>query len=288
MAKTSQQLKQLAAQNAAKTAKESISAHDVFDLMKDIVDAMDAHDESLLENAIETAASLDEALAERITALEEDVPEPVPVATPSVAGTVKIGTDFDVAQDGTISLYKTPSIDSFSISPSLKEEGETVTSVTPTFTLNKTMATVTINGTAATSGTAITGSWTQNTNFTLRVVDARGTEKTQTKTLTFGKKAYIGTNTNELTATSANITGLATSAIKTAKNYGAFTTSAVGYIYYAIPDAWGTPTYKDANNLTGTFNKIGTVNVTAHGVTTLYALYRTVYQIPASTTINIQ
>ena len=114
------------------------------------------------------------------------------------------------------------------------------------------------------------------------------TKKGQTKTLTFGKKAYIGTNANVLTATSANITGLATSAIKTAKNYGAFTTSADGYIYYAIPDAWGTPTYKDANNLTGTFNKIGTVNVTAHGVTTLYALYRTVYQIPASTTINIQ
>ena len=288
MAKTSQQLKQLAAQNAAKTAKESISAHDVFDLMKDIVDTMDAQDESLLENAIETAASLDEALAERITALEEDVPEPVPVATPSVAGTVKIGTDFDVAQDGTISLYKTPSIDSFSISPSLKEVGETVTAVTPTFTLNKTMATVTINGTAATSGTAITGSWTQNTDFTLRVVDARGTEKTRTEKLTFGKKAYVGTNANELTATSANITGLASSAIKTAKNYGAFTTSAVGYIYYAIPDAWDTPTYKDSNNLTGTFNKIGTVNVTAHGVTTLYALYRTVYQIPASTTINIQ
>ena len=288
MAKTSQQLKQLAAQNAAKTAKESISAHDVFDLMKDIVDTMDAHDELLLEEAIETAASFNETLAERITALEEDVPEPVPVATPSVAGTVKIGTDFDVAQDGTISLYKTPSIDSFSISPSLKEEGETVTSVTPTFTLNKTMATVTINGTAATSGTAISGSWTQNTNFTLRVVDARGTEKTQTKTLTFGKKAYIGTNANVLTATSANITGLASSAIKTAKDYGAFTTSAVGYIYYAIPDAWDTPTYKDANNLTGTFNKVGTVNVTAHGVTTLYALYRTVYQIPASTTINIQ
>lgn len=257
-------------QLAQRSEPNSISPQDVFNLQAQVIDAV-------------------KDVATSVSDLEETVEEiEIPVATPSVAGTVKIGTDFDVAQDGTISLYKTPSIDSFSISPSLREVGETVTSVTPTFTLNKTMATVTINGTAATSGTAITGSWTQNTNFTLRVVDARGTEKTQTKKLTFGKKAYIGTNANELTATSANITGLATSAIKTAKNYGEFTTSADGYIYYAIPDAWGTPTYKDANNLTGTFNKIGTVNVTAHGVTTLYALYRTVYQIPASTTINIQ
>jgi hypothetical protein len=267
---TIQQLKEQAMQLAQRSEPNSISPQDVFNLQAQVIDAV-------------------KDVATSVSDLEETVEEiEIPVATPSVAGTVKIGTDFDVAQDGTISLYKTPSIGSFSISPSLKEEGETVTAVTPTFTLNKTMATVTINGTAATSGTAITGSWTQNTNFTLRVVDARGTEKTQTKTLTFGKKAYIGTNANELTATSANITGLATSAIKTAKDYGAFTTSAVGYIYYAIPDAWGTPTYKDANNLTGTFNKIGTVNVTAHGVKTLYALYRTVYQIPASTTINIQ
>lgn len=209
----------------------------------------------------------------------------VDVATTDKAGIVKIGDGLDVANDGTISLYKAPSIDSFSISPSLKEVGEVVTSVTPTFSFNKVMKNVKINNAAATSGTAISGSWTESTDFTLTATDGKNSVE-QAKRLVFGKKVYIGSNVNELTATVNNITGLSNNAVKTGKSYGNFTTSSRGFVYYAFPDSWGVPSYA-SGGFTYSFVKVGTVKITAHGDTADYALYRSGSIIPSSTLINI-
>lgn len=250
------ELKQRATRLAASQTEDSISPHDVFDLQK-----------------------------ETLEKIEEIQPQVIDVATKTTAGIVKVGSGLEVASDGTISLYKDPSITTYSINPSLKEEGETVTSVTPTFTFNKTMSDVKINNTAAVSGTAISGSWTENTDFTLTATD--GTKNVSLKkTLVFGKRIYIGSNENELTATVTNIKSLGDGEIKTNKSYGNYTTTSRGYVYFALPNSWGAPGYT-YGGAPYSFTKVGTVNVTAHGVTTSYALYRSGAIIPSSTTINI-
>lgn len=253
---TISELKQRATRLAASQTEDSISPHDVFDLQR-----------------------------ETLEKIEDITPQVIEPATKTKAGIVKVGSGLEVAADGTISLYTTPKIDSFSISPSLKEEGETVTSVVPTFAFNKTMQDVKINNAAATSGTAISGSWTENTDFNLTATD--GTNSVFLKrTLTFGKRIYIGSNVNELTATVTNIKSLGDGEIKTNKSYGNYTTTSRGYVYFALPNSWGAPGYT-YGGAPYSFTKVGTVNVTAHGVTTSYALYRSGAIIPSSTTINI-
>ena len=48
------------------------------------------------------------------------------IATADKAGIVKPGGDFDITEDGTISLYKAMGINSFTVSPSQAERGSTV------------------------------------------------------------------------------------------------------------------------------------------------------------------
>lgn len=52
------------------------------------------------------------------------------IATADKAGIVKPGGDFDITEDGTISLYKAMGINSFTVSPSQAERGSTVADVT--------------------------------------------------------------------------------------------------------------------------------------------------------------
>lgn len=207
----------------------------------------------------------------------------VDIATTEKAGIVKIGDGLDVSADGTISLYRDPAV-SFSISPNLKEVGETVTSVTPTFSFNKVMRDVKINNAAAVSGIAITGSWTSNTDFTLTATDGKKSVSAK-QTLLFGYRVYIGSDESVLAATEANIKKLS-DVVKTGKVYGNYTTSKRGYVYYAFPEEWGTPSYT-SGGFAYTFTKVGTVNITANGKTTAYALWRSGSIIPTSTTINI-
>ena len=70
---------------------------------------------------------------------------PVPIATTEVAGKVKPSSDFDIAADGTLSLYKEITL-SASVSPSTVEQGTVVATVTVSWSTNKPPAAVTVDG----------------------------------------------------------------------------------------------------------------------------------------------
>lgn len=54
----------------------------------------------------------------------------IKVATASAAGIIKPGTDFDITSDGTLTLYKAMSVDSFSNNSSALEIGSSLSSAT--------------------------------------------------------------------------------------------------------------------------------------------------------------
>lgn len=101
---------------------------------------------------------------------------PVPIATTEVAGKVKPSSDFDIDADGTLSLYKEITL-SASVSPSTVEQGTVVSTVTVSWSTNKTPAAVTVDGVSVavsdTSKQLTEQSITSDRTFVVVASDAR-------------------------------------------------------------------------------------------------------------------
>ena len=101
---------------------------------------------------------------------------PVPIATAEVAGKVKPSSDFDIAADGTLSLYKEITL-SASVSPSTVEQGTVVSTVTVSWSTNKPPAAVTVDGVSVdvsdTSKQLTEQSITSDRTFVVVASDAR-------------------------------------------------------------------------------------------------------------------
>ena len=101
---------------------------------------------------------------------------PVPIATTEVAGKVKPSSDFDIAADGTLSLYKEITL-SASVSPSIVEQGTVVATVTVSWSTNKPPAAVTVDGVSVdvsdTSKQLTEQSITSDRTFVVVASDAR-------------------------------------------------------------------------------------------------------------------
>ena len=101
---------------------------------------------------------------------------PVPIATTEVAGKVKPSSDFDIAADGTLSLYKEITL-SASVSPSTVEQGTVVSTVTVSWSTNKPPAAVTVDGVSVdvsdTSKQLTEQSITSDRTFVVVASDAR-------------------------------------------------------------------------------------------------------------------
>ena len=101
---------------------------------------------------------------------------PVPIATTEVAGKVKPSSDFDIAADGTLSLYKEITL-SASVSPSTVEQGTVVDTVTVSWSTNKPPAAVTVDGVSVdvsdTSKQLTEQSITSDRTFVVVASDAR-------------------------------------------------------------------------------------------------------------------
>lgn len=67
------------------------------------------------------------------------------IATSDELGMIKVGTDFDISTDGTLSLYNALSL-STNIVPSVAEKGSTVSSVSIKWSTNKVPLSLTIDG----------------------------------------------------------------------------------------------------------------------------------------------
>ena len=102
--------------------------------------------------------------------------DPVPIATTEVAGKVKPSSDFDIAADGTLSLYKEITL-SASVSPSTVEQGTVVATVTVSWSTNKPPAAVTVDGVSVdvsdTSKQLTEQSITSDRTFVVVASDAR-------------------------------------------------------------------------------------------------------------------
>lgn len=103
-------------------------------------------------------------------------PEEVPIATATVPGKVMPSSDFDIAADGTLSLYKEITL-SASVSPSTVEQGTVVATVTVSWSTNKTPAAVTVDGVSVdvsdTSKQLTEQSITSDRTFVVVASDAR-------------------------------------------------------------------------------------------------------------------
>lgn len=221
----------------------------------------------------------------------------VPLATDSVAGKVKVGRDFDYADDGTISLYRAIAL-SYLNGGSNNELGSTVDSVTLTWDWNKVPSSLTLDGKDVAKGedgafpksASLTKlGITANRTFTLVATDARGAKSTKTTTVAFLNRAYWGVGPADATIDSAFLLGLANSALTGTRARDLSVNAGAGeHIFYAIPAALGTPTFL-VGGFEGGFSKVATIEHTnASGGKASYDVYMSGNAGLGQTTVTVK
>ena len=217
-----------------------------------------------------------------------------PIATGTTAGVVKIGSDFDVASDGTISLYSAMSISSFSNNVNTVEKGRTVSDVTLTWKLNKIPQDLTLDSVAIDANltsTALTGlGLTSDKTYTLKATDARGASASKTTAIYFRNGRYwgVGTVTNADDIDATFVQGLTKELA--ANNSKTFTVTAGEgqYIYYACPSSWAKPTF-NVGGFDGGFDLIKTFAYTnPSGFTENYDVYKSTNASLGATTVTLK
>lgn len=213
-----------------------------------------------------------------------DPGEGAAIATPDKAGIVKPGDAFDIAADGTLSLYQKIAITSFT-GGSDHEIGETVDTAQLAWTLSKTPTRLTLDGKDIAKGSD--GTWPAgqpltglglkaNKIWTLKAVDARGAEASRTTSVLFHYKRYWGVGDKDGDAIdSAFLLSLEGSELGDSKTRTFTVTAGEGqYIYYAIPASFGTPAFyvggfEGGLDLARTFD-----HVNASGATVSYNVFK--------------
>lgn len=238
------------------------------------------------------------------------------IATSDEAGIVKPGTDFDVAADGTLSLYKAIAVNSLTLNKdSVYEIGTAVTGLDAAWVLNKTPAeqVITVSGAVGSedtviienigaevrSTTALTGSaatqWDgvktqEKTSGTLTVElivnDDRGAAS-KTASIQWLNGVYTGAAAAPATIDSAFIRTL-TKSLQSSKGKSFTVNAGAGeYIWYACPASYGTPNF-NVGGFDGGFSKVETFDFTnASGYTESYQCWRSDNAGLGSTTVKV-
>lgn len=188
-------------------------------------------------------------------------------------------------------LYKPITINSFTNDVGTAEIGSYVKAVSLKWSFNKTPTTVTLDGMGMLpefTGYSQTGlNITENTTFTLKATDERGTEATKTTSITFLNGVYYGVSAAPETLDSAFILTL-TKNLRSTK-LPSFTVNAYAgeYIYYCVPKRFGACTFS-VGGFVGGFMLADTVSFTnASGYTEDYYVYRSDYQDLGKTTVTV-
>lgn len=216
-----------------------------------------------------------------------------PVATSTVAGKVKPGGDFDITADGTISLYKTMAINSFTNNVNTVEKGRTITDVTLTWSANKVPTTLTLDGSAidaSATSKALTGLGLQtDKTWTLKAVDARNASAQKLTGVYFRNGRYWGVGDVDASGVNdAFVQGLTKELAS--NNTKTFTvTAGVGkYIYYAHPASFGTPVF-NVGGFEGGFDLIKTFDYTnASGFKESYKVWKSTNANLGNTTVVVK
>ena len=234
-------------------------------------------------------------------------------ATHEKAGIVKPNYDFDIAADGTLSLYKAIEVNSLTLNKdAVYEIGTVVTGLDVAWALNKTPAEQTISvpeyavtieniGADVRSTTELTGSaatqWNgvktqEKTSGTLTVVlhvkDDRGAEAAKLAVVQWLNGVYTGAAAAPSAIDSAFIQTLS----KSLQGRGKDTTFTVfassgEYIWYACPFRYGTPTF-NVGGFDGGFSKVATFDFTnAVGYTEEYQVWRSDNAGLGATTVKV-
>ena len=204
---------------------------------------------------------------------------PVPIATAEVAGKVKPSADFDIAADGTLSLYKEITL-SASVSPSTVEQGTVVATVTVSWSTNKPPASVTVDGVSVdvsdTSKQLTEQSITSDRTFVVVASDAR---KSVTKSpgIRFLRYVYSKIGSPDAAPTTAS------ECVKQA-DLATFGKNGADFTYTVGSCIWLLTTKQDAKIQTNVLGQWADVNtyggeavefVQANGTTATYYAYRT-------------
>lgn len=233
-------------------------------------------------------------------------------ATHETAGIVKPDYDFDIAADGTLSLYKAIAVNSLTLNKdAVYEIGTAVTGLDAAWVLNKPAAEQTITvpeyavtieniGADVRSTTGLTGNaatqWNgvktqEKTSGTLAVVltvkDDRGAAASKTASIQWFNGVYTGAAEAPATIDSAFILTL-TKSLQGGKGKTFTVNAATGaYIWYACPVSYGTPNF-NVGGFDGGFSKVATLDYTnAVGYTEEYQVWRSDNAGLGSTTVKV-
>lgn len=233
-------------------------------------------------------------------------------ATHETAGIIKPSADFDITEDGTLSLYKAIAVNSLTLNKdAVYAIGTAVTGLDAAWVLNKTPAEQTITvpeyavtieniGADVRSTTELAGNaatqWNgvktqEKTSGTLTVVltvkDDRGASASGTASIQWLNGVYTGAAAAPATIDSAFIRTLT----KTLQSYKArtFTVNAPAgqYIWYACPAGYGAPVF-NVGGFDGGFSKVATFDFTnSSGYTDEYHVWRSDNAGLGSTTVKV-
>lgn len=215
------------------------------------------------------------------------------IATPDAAGIVKPGTDFDIAADGTLSLYEAMAVSSATVTPNQAERGSTVADVTVKWALSKVPQTLTLNDepveATATQKVLEGANVTQDTTYTVKAVDARGASAQRNATLYFRDKRHWFTGDYDADALTDGVLNAATGELATSRAKTFSVNAAEGqHIFYAFPHSWGTPAFF-VGGFEGGFALLKTFDhVNASGATVSYDVYRSTNAGLGSTTVEVR
>lgn len=223
----------------------------------------------------------------------------VEVATSTSAGIVKPGPDFDVAADGTITLYKPIDVTSFTNNVGNVEKGSKISSVTLSWAVNKTPTSQQLSkGTENYSVTATDTSKvlsfdpaiTSNSTFTIKATDARGASDSLSTAINFLNGVYYGIGTVTATENCNDSFVQTLTKVLSSSRVRSFTVNAGAgqYIYYALPTSLGTPTFF-VGGFEGGFSLFHTFEYTnPSGFKESYNVYKSTNANLGNTTVEVK
>lgn len=186
-------------------------------------------------------------------------------------------------------LYEPIDIISFSVSPSLRELGSSVDSVTLNWKTNKIPSILTLDNTNINvnlTTQVIGGPFTATKQWKLYAADERGAYENAYTSITFTNNVYYGIGTEASNFDSNFITSL-TTVLTTTSKYDFTVIPNDQYIYYAIPKGRGTVSFK-VGGFEGGFENPETVSViNKSNYTEEYYVYRSTNKITGSTTVDV-
>ena len=225
-------------------------------------------------------------------------PEEVPLATYEVPGKVMPSQDFDIAADGTLSLYKAMAVKSVTTNKAAAYEiGTEVEGLELSWALNKSPATMSIqagatllsnlpvnarsttelDGDSRTLWTQLTATISQDMQFAVKATDARGVESSKNTAIRFLRYAYSKVGAPDAAPTTASECVKQADLATFGKN-GADFTYTVGSCIWLLTTNYAA---KIQTNVLGQWADVDTYGGEAveftqsNGITATYYAYRT-------------